>query len=153
MMAQRGFTLIESIMTIMLIVIIILFAMPRLPDVSPTKAGALIDKLQADVRYAQNLAMTRHQRARVTFQINGYTVTLGGNPVADPATGGNFSVTLNAGDYAGVSITSIGFSGNYVEFDSLGVPYDSGGALAAAKSVTVTGGQTITVAAQTGAVN
>ncbi len=157
-MNHRGFTLIELVMVIVLIGIVAAFIAPQLGNVSATKAGSFAGKLRADIRYAQNLAMTRNQRARVTFRTvpNGYDVTQGGNPVADPAIGGNLSVTLNTGDYVGVSISFIGFTGSYVEFDSLSVPYDGGGALAAAKNVTVTGGGSnynVTVQPQTGAVN
>jgi MSHA pilin protein MshC len=157
-MNHKGFTLTELVMVIVLIGIIAAFVAPQLGNVSATKAGVFASKLQADVRYAQNLAMTRNQRTRVTFRMvpNGYDVTLGGNPVADPARGGNLSVTLNTGDYVGVNLSFIGFTGSYVEFDSLGVPYDGGGTLAAAKSVTVTGGGSsynVTVQPQTGAVN
>ncbi len=159
-MAQKGFTLIELVMVLVLLGIVAVFVAPRLGNVPSTNAAAFTDKLRADIRYAQNLAMTRNQRARVTFRNapNGYDVTLGGNPVIDPAGSGNLSVTLNTGNYAGISITiPTGFSGNYVEFDSLGVPYEGGGApLGAARSVTVTGGgsnYSVSVQPQTGAVN
>ena len=155
-MSHKGFTLIELIMVIVLIGIIAVFIAPRLGDMTSTKAAAFRDKLRADIRYAQNLAMTRNQRGRVTFTANSYSVTIGGNPAFDPARGGNLSVTLGSGDYVGLSFTAIGFTGSYVEFDSLGVPYDGGGTLAAAKSVTVTGGgsnYSVTVQPQTGAVN
>ena len=155
-MAQKGFTLIELVIILVLLGIVAVFVAPRLGNVPSMNAAALSDKLRADIRYAQNLAMTRNQRGRVTFRNapNGYDVTLGGNPVIDPAGSGNLSVTLNTGNYVGISIAiPTGFSGNYVEFDSMGVPYDSGGALAAAKSVTVANGQTVTVTPQTGAVN
>lgn len=151
---RKGFTFVEAVIVIsLLIVMAALAALPLISDVTLTKAGAVADKLKADLRYAQNLAMTRNQRTRVTFQTNGYAVTQGGVPVADPATGGSLSVTLNAGEYAGVTITAIGFSGNYVEFDTLGAPHDSAGPLATAKSITISGGRTVTVAAQTGRVN
>jgi prepilin-type N-terminal cleavage/methylation domain-containing protein len=153
-MNHKGFTLIELVIVIVLIVIIAVYVAPRLGDVTAMKAGAFADKLRADIRYAQNLAMTQNQRVRVTFAANSYSITIAGNPIADPASGRNYPVALGAGDYTGISITTpTGFSGDYVEFNSLGVPYDSGGALAADKSVTVTGGQTVLVTAQTGAVN
>lgn len=169
-MDQKGFTLIELVMVIVLIGILAVFVAPRLPSVTTTNAGAFVDKLRADIRYAQNLAMTRNQRYRVYFSTapspvpNGYAVvndanangTWGeaGEVALDPAGSGNLSITLNVGQYAGITFSAVGFAGNYVEFNSLGVPYDGGGALAANKSVTVSPvGMTVTVAAQTGAVN
>ncbi len=157
-MNRKGFTLIELVMVLILIGIIAVVAIPKLSDITATNAGAFAKKLRADMRYAQDLAMTRNQRARVTFRTspNGYDITLGGNPVTDPATGSPFSITLNTGQYAGISISAVEFAGSYVEFNTLGVPFESGGMLAASKSVTVSGGsisQNVTVQPQTGAVN
>jgi len=167
-MNHKGFTLIELVIIIILIGIIAVVVAPKLGDVTTTKASSFRDKLKADIRYAQNLAMSQNRRYRVYFNTApapnpGYAVvndangngTWGeaGEIAMDPAGGGNLSVTLNAGQYAGISITAVGFAGNYVEFDSLGRPYDSGGLLAVSQSVTVTGGSSVTVSPQTGAVN
>jgi MSHA pilin protein MshC len=152
-MCRKGFTLIELVMVIVLLGILAAFIAPNLGNITSTKAGAFSDKLRADIRYAQDLAMTRNVQVRVTFAANSYSITIAGNPIADPATGKNYPVTLGAGDYVGISLANT-FGGSYVEFDSLGAPYDSGGALAINRSVTVAPvGQTIIVTAQTGAVN
>ena len=163
MMNTRGFTLIELILVLVLLTIIAVFAMPRLGDVPSMKSGAFADKLRADIRYAQNLAMTRGQRVRVTFAAASYDLTIGATHVIDPSTGNVYPVLLGVGDYAGIAITMpTGFSGNYVEFDSLGTPYDNatGGSCSTApcplttnKTVIVTGGPSITVTAKTGAIN
>jgi len=168
-MNRKGFTLIELVMVIILIGIISVFAAPMLSNISTMKAGAFTDKLRANIRYAQNLAMSQNRRYRVYFNAApspnpGYAVVndLNGNGVwgeagevaPDPAGSGNLSIALNAGQYAGITFSSVGFSGNYVEFDSFGVPYDSGGVLTVNKNVTVSpGGTTVTVTANTGAVN
>jgi MSHA pilin protein MshC len=170
-MKRNGFTLIELVMVIVLIGILAVIAAPKLPNITTTNAGAFADKLRADIRYAQDLAMARGLRYRVYFNAvpapaQGYAVvndangngTWGeaGEIASDPAGSGNLTVTLNTGNYAGITISVVGFTGSYVEFNSLGVPFDGGGVLAAAKSVTATGGTanwTVTVQAQTGAVN
>jgi MSHA pilin protein MshC len=147
-----GFTLPELIMVIVLLSIIAVVAAPRMVNVTSTNAGAFVDKLRVDIRYAQALAMTRNQRIRVTVvAANTYRITdAAGNTIVDPATGKSYLVTLGAGLSFGV----ITFNGNYVEFDSLGVPYDGAGVLTAVGSVTVVpGALTITVTPQTGAVN
>lgn len=156
-------------MVLVLIGIISVFAAPRLGDITSTNAGAFAHKLRADIRYAQNLAMSTNQRYRVYFNAApspnpGYAVVNdangngawgeAGEVAMDPARGGNLSIALNAGQYAGITFSAVGFSGNYIEFNSLGVPYDSGGALIVNKNVTISpGGATVTVTAQTGAVN
>lgn len=153
-MNRKGFTFIELVMVIVLISIVAVYAAPRLSNVTDTKAGAFVDKLRADIRYAQNLAMTTNQRYRVYFNgsggsapANGYSVvnnvTAGIAP--DPDGSGNLIVTLNSGDYAGITVSTP--AGGYIEFNALGVP-------TAAAAITITpGGQQVTVAAQTGAVN
>ncbi len=162
-MAKKGFTLIELVMVLVLLGIVAVFVAPKLGDVTATKAGAFADKLRADIRYAQNLAMTMNQRYRVYFNAapapvpNGYAVVNdadsdanwgeAGEFALDPAGGGNLSVTLNAGDYAGITVASS--FGNFLEFNSLGTPTVGGG------TVTVNGDPTlqVTITSQTGAVN
>jgi Tfp pilus assembly protein FimT len=156
-----GFTLIELIMILVLIAIVAVFVAPRLGDVTTTKAGAFRDKLRADIRYAQNLAMSQNLRYRVYFNTtpspnpgyavvndangDGWGVTGANEFVQDPAGGGSLSVALNAGNYVGITVSTP--AGGFIEFNSLGVP-------TAAAILTITpGGQIVTITAQTGAVN
>jgi MSHA pilin protein MshC len=158
-MKNNGFTLIELVMVLVLIGIIAVFVAPQLGSITGTNASAFKDKLRADIRYAQNLAMSQNKRYRVYFNTNppspasGYAVvfdTSGGGWTTfgfaqDPAGGGNLSVTLNTGNYAGITVSTP--AGGFVEFNSLGAP-------TAAATITITpGGQQVTITAQTGAVN
>jgi MSHA pilin protein MshC len=149
----KGFTFIELVMVIVLVGIIAVYAGTRLGDVTDTKAGAFVDKLRADIRYAQNLAMTRNQQYRVYFNgsggapANGYSVVNNVTSVTalDPAGGGNLIVTLNTGNYSGITVSTP--AGGYIEFNALGAP-------TAAATVTISpGGQQVTITAKTGAVN
>ena len=157
-MDRQGFTLIELVMVIVLIGILAAFAAPKLGNITSSKSGAFADKLRADIRYAQNLAMSQNKRYRVYFNTNppspttGYAVvydTSGGAWTSfgfaqDPAGSGNLSVPLNAGDYAGITVSTP--AGGYVEFNSLGVP-------TAAATITITPSGQVVITAQTGAVN
>jgi prepilin-type N-terminal cleavage/methylation domain-containing protein len=170
-MRCRGFTLIELVMVIVLIGILAAFVAPNLGNITSTNAGAFSDKLRADIRYAQNLAMTRNARARVYFNGTGaapavgYAVAQDNSAVgdcssfvvaADPAGGGNLTVTLNTGDYANITVAS---STNCLEYDSLGRPYDCIANLAicsatsAGVTVTINPTGSVAITAQTGAVN
>lgn len=172
-MQQKGFTLIELVMVLVLIGIIAVFVAPKLGDVTSTKAAALKDKLRADLRYAQNLAMTKNRRARVFFNVapaptpDGYAVVVDNSPAGDcsafaaatdPAGGGNLSVTLDVGGYADITVAP---SATCLEYDSLGRPYACGGAacstapLVVAMTADVNNDATmrVTVNIQTGAVN
>ncbi len=152
-MNHKGFTLIELVMVIVLIGILAVVAAPNLGDMSGMKTGAFVDKLEANVRYAQNLAMSRNIRHRVYFNTapapvpDGYAITNNVGAIVE-----DLSVVLNSGDYAGIQVVS---PLAYVEFDSLGRPYDSSGNLTTVDTTfaVAPGGFTITIKPQTGAVN
>jgi MSHA pilin protein MshC len=173
---RNGFTLIELVMILVLIGIIAVFVAPKLGDVTSTKASALKDKLRADIRYAQNIAMTRNRRTRVYFNntgpapvtapAKGYTVGIDSSGTgdcssfalaADPA-GGNLLVTLDVGRYAGITVAP---SPACLEYDSLGRPYTCGGGVCSAASLLTAmtaevnndATMRVTVNIQTGAVN
>lgn len=159
-MNRKGFTLIELIMVIVVIGIMAAVVAPRLGSVSTSKAAAFREKLRADIRYAQNLAMTQNRRYRVYFNGNpapnpGYAVVNDSNAnstwgeagefAMDPASGTNLSIALNTGKYEGITAAS---TVNPIEFNTLGKP--TGGAT----TVTVSpGGYTVAITAETGAVN
>lgn len=181
-MRENGFTLIELVIILVLIGILAVFAAPRMLDVTSTNAAAFADKLRADIRYAQNAAMTSSRRSRIYFNGTatppfiapnpGYAAGIDNPPgscttfafLADPALTGNLSVALNAGDYAGVTVAP---DFGCLEYDSLGRPYDcsanlgicapAASALAGVMNIVVNANgnlvTTVTVAAQTGAVN
>jgi MSHA pilin protein MshC len=176
-MDRKGFTIIELVVVIILIGIMAAFVAPRLGNIIGTNASAFTDKLRADIRYAQNLAMTRNSRTRVYFNgtgiapnPDGYAVVIdtsalrnctGFTPAADPAGEVSLSVVLNTGNYAGITVTPAGM--NCLEYDALGRPYNcnavpanclspaSGLIISVNASAVVV--DTVTVTIQTGAVN
>ena len=169
-MKRNGFTIIELVIVILLIGIIAAIAAPRLGNISSTKAGAFIDKLRADIRYAQNLAMTRNLRSRVSFGITGYSIktsatsTCSAFPLAaDPATGQTFTVDLTAAPYSGSGITLTLPAMTCLEYNSIGKPYDCTGlgnvcaTISSGMTVTVNSSSgvagSVTISSQTGAVN
>lgn len=167
---RDGFTLIELVIIMLILVIVAAAVIPSIGDTTGMRMSATARKVQSDIAFAQSLAMTGGQRYRVYFNLApapaaGYAVVNNtdgdanwgeaGEFARDPVGGGTLSVTLNTGDYAGVTISAVGFSGSFVEFDTLGRPYDNLGLLAAGNTVTMAGGsatQTVTVTQQTGRV-
>jgi type II secretory pathway pseudopilin PulG len=156
MLAQRGFTLMQTIFAIVMLAILVRFAMIKLVTPGtltlPAQALAAADT----IRRAQTLAMSRGQRMSVV-----------------PTTGSNGSIAVNSCPASGACATqiasvsmgqgvSIGGGAPTIYFNTLGQPVSagSGGTLATSDSsytVSYTTGSstqtfTITVAAGTGRV-
>jgi prepilin-type N-terminal cleavage/methylation domain-containing protein len=168
---KKGFTLIELIIVMVIIAILGLGVNALIGDTTSTKAYGTARKIQSDIIFAQESAMSHRIHYRITFSTspNNYTIqqctTWGGSScttwgtVADPSTNTTpFTVTLNSGSYSGVSLLSTGFTGNYLEFNSAGTPLDGNTScgtapcsFAAVESVTINPGSlTVSVAPGTG---
>lgn len=122
---QRGFTLIELVVIILITAIIAFVMIPR-SDLTGNRAASAARKLLSDIRYAQQLANTTQSRSGVAFAAGSYTVftnNSSGTPATDPLKGGNYVVNMT-GDFAGVTLTMNNIDNNIVRFDSLGVPYE-----------------------------
>lgn len=149
--SERGFTLVEVVVVIAVVGLLIWVALPRsfAGDVQLQTAAR---QLQSDIRYAQELAMTKGQRHRIRFYAvsnpsptNRYEiVTVSGGPVVHPLTqSSSFVVDFSGQPWIGVQLDST----VTVEFDSLGRPN-------AGQTISLNGGaKVITVAAETGRVS
>lgn len=152
-----GFTLIELIIVIGVLAIVAAVAFPRAPD---TGIGVRpqAEQLASDIRYAQLLSMSNHQRYCVTFSGNAYSLTSASSnctvAVAHPA-GLTQPITLQ-----NATQTVTGLTSNYLVFDGQGAPFVSVGASPtplsnAGATITVAAGgtsATLTIAAMTGLV-
>lgn len=118
---DRGFTLIELIVALVLLTILVIAVMPRAPSKATLTLAGQAQQLASDLRYVQTLSMTRGQRYCLNLQANGYSMT--GNScstsagVAHPA-GFSFPVMLE-----GVSLSWSGLPNGLVTFTGKGVPY------------------------------
>lgn len=117
-----GFTLMEFVITIMLIGILSSAVLLNLN--LPAQHGVTVqaDQLRRDISHIQSLAISQGARLKLTVAVSGYTVCAAsaspcnsGSARADPATGEPFSVVLTDG----VAFTQ--GSGDYY-FDSFGRP-------------------------------
>jgi len=151
---HSGFTLIELIMVVVVLLVLAAVIAPRMTGVTGTRVNAAARKISADIRYAQELAISTQTNHGVIFNAsptNTYSIYRGTSStiITDSFTGGAYTVQLNTGDYGEVTIDG----GYQVEFDALGAPVTGGGT-----SVTISAGglapiRTITVAANTGKVS
>lgn len=148
---ERGFTLIEVVVVIAVAALLIWVALPR-SFAADVKLQAAARQVQSDIRYAQELAMTRGQHHQIRFYAasnptptNQYQiVTVTGGPAVHPLTrSASFVVDFNSTPWAGVQLdTTV-----TVEFDSLGRPN-------AGQTISLNGGaKIITVTAETGRVS
>lgn len=148
---EQGFTLVELVVVMSVVALLIWVALPR-SFAADVQLQAAARQLQSDIRYAQELAMTKGQRHQIRFYAasnpsptNRYEiVTASAGPVVHPLTqSSSFVVDFNSPPWAGVQLdTTVTF-----EFDSLGRPN-------AGATISLNGGaKVITVTAETGRVS
>ena len=133
--AARGFTLIELIMVIVILASLAVVASPFLQNIPNIRAQMAAFKLRSDIRYAQLLAIQSSVRSRVVFNSGTHSYQLERDngsgtfiAVMNPATRQNYTVTLNSGDFQGVTFSVVQLASpaagnpNIVVFDALGAP-------------------------------
>ncbi|MDP2683405.1 MAG: prepilin-type N-terminal cleavage/methylation domain-containing protein [Deltaproteobacteria bacterium] len=170
-MDDRGFTIIELVMVIIVVSILAAVAIPQFGRYwAGIKLNNAVMKIASDIRYAQNRATTTQQRTRVIFS-SSTTYDIQSCPIAAPyntttckcpdpadnlwvpATG--FPINLNNTEFLGVTITAPA-AGSWLEFDSLGKPSINPCGTATGTTITVQNGSStkpINVATQTGMVS
>jgi MSHA pilin protein MshC len=117
---QRGFTLVELIMTMVIVGIISAVAVPRFFGADVFKSRGFSDQVQASLRYAQKTAIAQHRYVCAAFTTNSITLTIGatntcGTNLASPSGGATYSIAAPSG----IAFTAIP-TGFY--FDALGKP-------------------------------
>jgi prepilin-type N-terminal cleavage/methylation domain-containing protein len=124
----RGFTLIEMIMVIIIISVLSVIAIPRLQSFGVFKLHSAVKRAVADIRYAQQLAISQHNTFRINFNTtsNSYEVRrVSDNQLAvHPATRAAFLINLSTDpQLSGVRIVSPSFGGTAgVQYNWRGVP-------------------------------
>lgn len=130
---QAGFTLIELVVVIAIAVILAGIAIVKTTSSSQqVRLRAAAKKLQADLEYAQELAMNLGREVQVHFDLqnNRYQLTWSdGTPVPTPAGGRDYIVQFGSGDYRSVQITASNLLGFVLRFRPDGRPHDGGGLL------------------------
>jgi MSHA pilin protein MshC len=157
---QRGFTLIELIMTMVVMGVLAAVAVPKIVNVSMFDARGFHDQTLAYLRFAQKTAVAQRRTVCVSFATSpNSSVTLAiaaaagtfdcTTPAALVVPLGQQTAVLNA--KAGVSFSALPVSFN---FDGLGQPISALGAAKATQTLQVSGASNaITVEAVTGYVH
>ena len=143
----NGFTLIEMVITILLISILAVFATSRL-DLGAFQSAGFFQQSSAAIRYAQKLAIGSNCSVRVQMDSSGCLLSwnvcgaASGNSIVNPAT------SLN--DFCDNSAATVAPSADF-SFDNIGRPVTTADTsiLLAVQNFTV-GSRTIRVEAETG---
>lgn len=150
---RQGFTLVELVVTMLILSILAVVVVLRFDSKSKIAAAIEAELLQRNLAHVQNLAMSSAVALRLTVAASGksYFVTcltvsaaspckVAGQIPSDPATGEPFSITLADGVNL-VASKPPGTVSNTLDFDSVGRPFEAGNLIATnpARTFTFTG--------------
>lgn len=111
---QKGFTLIELVMVIVILGILAAFAVPRFADITIDARKATVDSLGGSLRSASALAhataLAQSAALNSSISMEGATVTMQNlYPTSSAATGG---IVNTLADVSGFTVTTSGTSGS-----------------------------------------
>lgn len=127
---SSSMTIIEMVMTMVIIAILGVLAIPRVEVAGDIKLQGAVKTVRSDIRYAQSLAVYERRSVEVSFSPAADTYSViyvdTGAGVKDAFTRADIVRNFDDDPYfAGVNIASAGFSGRPVlRFDWQGVPLD-----------------------------
>lgn len=152
---MRGFTLIELVVTLLLISILAVSIWPRAPSSESITLNGRAEQLASDIRYVQTLSMTRGSRFCIVISGTGYELQ---TTSSNTCNSGAANREPHAGGLAQPIpvCSSCSLTATTVQFDGLGAPANSTGtALASDTVITISddgGTKTVTISPVTGRV-
>lgn len=156
---SAGFTLVELIMTMVIIGIISAVAIPRFFDADVFKARGFADQVQATLRYAQKVAIAKHRNVCVEVTAGTITLTIANDSGAAIVCGTTLALP-DGENFITSPSTAITISALpdpvtvRFGFDALGKPFDAvGNPSVAKKTFTITATNSIYVEPETGYVH
>lgn len=155
---QRGFTLVELIMVIVILGVLAVFAAPRMFDKSDVYARGFHDETLGYLRYAQKTAIAQRRTVCVTFGgSNSITLTIAANAATfDCSTAGTLSGPKGAAPVVLTAQPGVAYAAppTSFNFNGLGQPITSLGVAQATQTMQVAGvDRSITVETSTGYVH
>jgi MSHA pilin protein MshC len=147
---QRGFTLIELIMVMVIVGILAVVVAPRFFDANVFKSRGFADQVQASLRYAQKAAIAQHRNVCVAMTASDITLKIASVSGAASACDTNLVLPGQATNKISTPSTAITLSPATASFifDALGKPN------VAQNTITISGAtNNIVVEAETGYVH
>ncbi|MFN0132120.1 MAG: Tfp pilus assembly protein FimT/FimU [Phycisphaerales bacterium] len=162
--ARGAFSLVELIAVLVIVGVMAAVAAPALTPTTSARSAMVAKTVARDVAYARERAISTGTGCWVVVVTasNSYSILqencaspgrAGATVTTDPATPGrNFVQTLNTGERAGVTITSVNLDGTAeVGFDWRGKPYNASSvALSSQGVIGLSGGWSVRVEAGSG---
>ena len=137
---QKGFTLVELIMTIVIIGIIGAVAAPRFINNNVFQSRGFADQVQATLRYAQKMAIAQRRNVCVTVTASNIALTIANASGAAVACGSPFNLPTGVNSITSPAAVTITPAPSTFNFDALGRPCDTPGNLSTVqKSIAITG--------------
>lgn len=152
---HTGFTLVELVVTFVILGILAAFALPRFVSRSAFDERGFADQVVTVLRYGQKIAIAK--RREVCVALTPVSINLAFNPSVNAGAACNTAVNL-PGESAVYSVAVpanivLGFPNAVFRFNGLGQPVaDPGGGLLPDQTISMTGisARTVTVQAETG---
>jgi Tfp pilus assembly protein FimT len=128
---KNGFTMVDILMAITIMLIFSVVAIPKLTSYNTVKLFSVANKLAMDIRYTQQLAVSKQVRCGLSFNTGNesyfvYIKNLA-DKATDPFTRGDLIMNFQTDPYyKGVDLVSTNF-GNILIFNQVGKPHNSVG--------------------------
>ena len=161
-MGQRGFTLVELILVIVILSVLSVYALPRLFDTKAVFARGFHDETMGYLRFAQKTAIAQRRTVCVTFTTTKVTLAIasaaGTFNCTTPGTltgpTGTAGATVSLTAQRNAAFSALPALPADFNFDGLGQPITGTGAASATQTFAVTdSGRTIPVETATGYVH
>lgn len=144
-----AFTLIEIMVTVAILAIVALIAVPMMSGAADMQVRSAANRLAADLEYAKNMAITHQQSFTVVFDdssdTNGYKIKNSTeDPITNPISGRDFEVqfsTIRSLNRVCIPVNGITLdpdsTDKAITFDYMGTPYSGSGTDNPLKSGTI----------------
>jgi prepilin-type N-terminal cleavage/methylation domain-containing protein len=132
----KGFTIIELVMVIVIVAIMAMLAIPRFESFYSIKLSGAVKKVVSDIRYVQQMALSRNTNTRIVFNITNDTYKA---QEENPRNSGNWQYIKNPftrtdlvvnfqtdPQHGGLDIVSNSFTNNTLQFNWEGTPQAGG---------------------------